>query len=116
MYFDINRHKKFVDDTNAAREVQQKRIAAKQFTPYAVTPYEQLTNETLLHEILACTMALGNYAEMGIPLQSLRPLAFRISLLRYWKEKGAINLDDVKEMEKYDDPRKFFEEKGFVVG
>lgn len=115
-YFDVNRHKKFVDDTNAAREAQQKRIAAKKFTPYAVTPYEKLTMETLVPEIMACLMALSNYAEMGIPLQSLKPLAFRISLLRYWKEKGAINLDDAKEMESYEDPRKFFEGKGFIGG
>lgn len=115
-YFNLSRHKKFVDETNAAREAQQKRIAAKKFTPYAVTPYEQLTMETLVTEILACTMALGNYAEMGIPLQSLKPLAYRISLLRYWKAKGEINLDDAKEMENYDDPGEFFEDKGFIVG
>lgn len=60
-------------------------------------------------------MALGNYAEMGFPLQSLRPLAFRIALLRYWKERAAINLDDAKEMEQYDDPRMFFEAKGFFA-
>lgn len=112
-YFDIKRHKQFIDEENARREARQRRIASKTLTPYAVTPYEQLTMETLIPEMMACLAALGHYAEMGIPIQSIRPLAFRISLLRYWKHIGAINLDDVKVMESYDDPRKFFEERGF---
>jgi hypothetical protein len=69
--------------------------------------------ENLIPETMACIAALGHYVEMGIPIQSLRPLAFRISLLRYWKSKGAIDLDDVKAMESYDDPTKFFKERGF---
>lgn len=114
-YFDINRHKNFIERENARRESQQKMIEAKAktFRPYAVTPYEQLTMDTLGGETLACLMALGSYAEMGFPMQSIRPLAFRISLLRYWSHKGAINLEDVKIMESYDDPSKFFAERGF---
>lgn len=112
-YFNIKRHKQFVDKEIARREAQQRRIASKTLTPYVVTPYEQLTMETLIPEIMACIAALGHYAEMGIPIQSMRPLAFRISLLRYWKHMGAINLDDVKVMESYDDPIKFFTERGF---
>lgn len=114
-YFDIKRHKQFVDEENARREDQQRWIAAKTLMPYVVTPYDQLTMETLVQEIMACLAALGHYAEMGMPIQSLRPLAFRIALLRYWKENGAINLDDVKAMESYDDPSKFFEERGFIL-
>ena len=112
-YFDIKRHKQFIDGENARREAQQRSIASKTLTPYAVTPYEQLTMETLIPETMACLAALGHYAEMGIPIQSMRPLAFRISLLRYWKHKGAIDLDDVKAMESYDNPIKFFAERGF---
>ena len=112
-YFNIKRHKQFINEENARREAQQRRIASKTLTPYAVTPYEQLTMETLIPEIMACLAALGHYVEMGIPIQSMRPLAFRISLLRYWKHMGAINLDDVKVMESYDDPSKFFAERGF---
>ena len=112
-YFDIKRHKNFVEMEEERREAQQKRIASKTLTPYAVTPYDQLTMENLIPEMMACLSALGHYAEMGIPIQSMRPLAFRISLLRYWKEKGAINLDDVKAMESYADPLDFFKERGF---
>jgi len=112
-YFDIKRHKKFIEEETAAREAQNRRIATQKFTPYAVTPYEQLTMDNITQEIMCCLMALGNYANMGFPPQSIRPLAFRITLLRYWKEKGEINLEDVKTMESYEDPRKFFKERGF---
>lgn len=112
-YFDINRHKKFIDDRKAEMETQNRRIASQEFTPYKVTPYEELTMDNLVSEIMCCLMALGNYANMGFPVQSIRPLALRITLLRYWKEKGEINLEDVKTMESYDDPAKFFIERGF---
>ena len=114
-YFDLNRHKQHVDRINAQRErdYNMEKEASKNFVPYAVTPYEELTMDTLVQEIMACLMALGNYYQIGFPPQSLRPLAFRISLLRYWKEKGAINLEDVKIMEGYENPANFFTERGF---
>lgn len=49
-------------------------------------------------------MALGqysNYIRLGVmTLEMVEPFALRIHLLRYWKENGAINLDDVEEFEK----------------
>lgn len=74
---------------------------------HKVIPLNEITNENITHEILACMYALGNYSQAGIPLSSLVPLAHRISLLRYWKETG-INHEQIEEYDK--DPKKFVNE------
>lgn len=108
-YFNLSRHKSLVDEMNAANEKPKK----VNFMPHAVIPYEQLKLEDLPMEIFACLASLGNMAECGIPVVALKPLAFRITLLRYWQSKGCIDLSDVEVMNSYEDPRKFFDERGF---
>lgn len=97
-FFDLDKHKKKVEERQ--KEIDEQKKAVDNLRPYAVTPYKDLTMENLSGEILCCTMALGNYVSCGIPPQYLRGLAHRITLLRYWKVKGAINLQDVEEFEK----------------
>lgn len=74
---------------------------------HKVIPLNEITNENITHEILACMYALGGYGQMGMPLSTLKPLAHRISLLRYWKENG-IKYEQIEEYNK--DPNKFVHE------
>lgn len=97
-FFDINKHKKMIDEKN--EEIERRKKKLENFTPYAVTPFEQLTMDNLVNEIFCCITALGQYADVGIPVQSLKSLAQRIELLRYWSIKGEINLKDVEEFNK----------------
>ena len=110
-YFNLSRHKQWCDEKNASVTKPK----AMNTMPYRVTPYEELKFEDLTMEILACLTSLGNMAEMGIPVMALKPLAFRITLLRYWVSKGSIDLTDVEAMNSYEDPRKFFDERGFMA-
>ena len=69
-----------------------------------VIPLNEITDKNITREILACLYAIGAYINGGISLTSVTPLAYRISLLRYWKENG-INYEQIDEFEK--DPEKF---------
>lgn len=105
--FDLKKHCEKVDKMREdikKREEQQEKQRDSLFL-YPVTPFENLTMETIVKEIINCTAALGSYAKAGMPIQYMRRLAFRITLLRYWKSNGAINLDDVKDWE--EDPEKW---------
>ena len=97
-YFNINNHMKKVEERRDEIEMHEK--AVSNIIPYNVTPFEELTMETLTKEILCCTMALGSYVGAGIPVDWIRPLAYRIGLLRWWKNNGEINLEDVEEFKK----------------
>lgn len=97
-FFNLDKHKKMVDERE--REIKEKKKEVEHFTPYVVTPYENLTMENLVQEILCCTMALGKYVQVGIPIMSLKPLANRIALLKYWYAKKEINMDDLEEFKK----------------
>lgn len=114
-YFDISRHKKWIDEKNSDIRQREEHIKNIKFMPYSVTPYDQLKYEDLSKEIMACLASLGQFADIGIPCVSLIPLAHRITLLRYWQYKGSIDVNDATEMAKYEDPRKFFEERGFSL-
>lgn len=76
----------------------------KELHLHRVTPFEKLTMDNLTTELLNCMASLGSFASVCdgnmITLDCARPLAYRISLLRYWLDKGEINLDDVKDFEK----------------
>ena len=97
-FFNLSKHEKMIEERQEEIEAQKKRM--ENFTPYAVTKFEDLTMDNLGTEILCCTMALGQYAQIGLPIQHFKPLAQRIALLRYWRAKGAIDLNDVEEFEK----------------
>ena len=105
--FDLKKHCEKVDKMREEikrREEQEKERESSLFI-HPVTPFEDLTMENITKEILCCMAALGSYASSGMPLQYMKKLAFRITLLRYWKDNGSINLDDVKEWE--EDPEKW---------
>ena len=96
--FDMKKHEQHIDKLKAQEEQKAKIIES--FAPYAVTPFEKLTVKDLNKEILACCMALGCYRSMGIPVDWFKPLAYRVALLRHWKEKGIIDLAEAEEFEK----------------
>lgn len=101
--FDIESYKKKIEVREQVNE------SLKSFVPHKVTPFEELTMENLGREILDCLYSLSGLANLaraaGLPLSSCKPLAQRITLLRYWMDKKEINLEDVKEFEK--DPDKW---------
>lgn len=96
--FDMKKHEQRINELKAQEEQKAKIIES--FAPYTVTPFEKLTVENLNKEILACCMALGCYRSMGIPVDWFKPLAYRVALLRHWKEKGIIDLAEAEEFEK----------------
>ncbi len=110
--FNIKKHTDYVNQRN--KELEDERIKneekSKNLFMHEVIPYEELTMENITSEILNCMMSLGSASSSGIPLGWLRPLAFRISLLEHWKNKGSIDISEVAEMEK--DPVGFFKNLG----
>ncbi len=105
--FDLKKHCEKVDKMreDIKKQEEQREKQRDSLFIYPVTPFENLTMENITKEILNCTAALGSYARAGIPIEYMKKLAFRITLLRYWKGNGAINLDDVKDWE--EDPEKW---------
>ena len=100
-FFDIDKHKKMIADINEENEAKKKRL--NNFYLHKVTPFEELTMENLTSEILCCLQSLGSFSSIidgkTITMEAARPLAYRITLLRWWLNKGEINLEDVKEWE-----------------
>lgn len=96
--FDMKKHEQHIDELKVQERLRKQVMDS--FAPYKVTPFEELTMDNLVKEIMNCTMAMGSYYTIGIPIDWFRPLAYRVALLRYWKSKGAINLADVEEFEK----------------
>ena len=90
--FDLDGFKKKIDQAQKEREE-----ALKNFYPYVVKPFEQLTKENLREEFLGIVMALGSYHRVGMPIETLRPLAERAEMIRKWIENDCtINQDDIK--------------------
>ena len=76
------------------------------------TPYEELTQENLISEIMGCIHAVSVYVtDMGMKPEHVRPLINRVSLLKYWHNKGKINLNDLEEFQK--DENKWVREHQF---
>lgn len=100
--FDMEKHKKVVQEAIDWEKEKEKML--ENFHLYPVVPYDQLTLENITTEILTCYMALGQYSryiQAGfMTIEMIEPFALRIHLLKYWKETGKINLDDVPEFEK----------------
>lgn len=98
--FDLDKHKKMIKEMQEENEREKKRRDS--FFLHKVMPFEELTMDNIHSECMACLASLGNFSHMvggGITLDCAKPLAYRITLLRWWIHKGEINLDDVKEWE-----------------
>lgn len=102
-------HLEYIEKNN---EEANKKLKDNELFLHQVIPYNELTMENITSEILSCMMSLGSAASHGIPIQWVKPLADRITLLRYWKDKGSINLSDVEEMEK--NPIEFFRSRNYI--
>lgn len=104
--FDLTSYKQKLAELKKRQEEQAN--ALKNFTPYKVTPYEDLNMDNINHEILSLLYALGQYSSIGISPNILKPLANRIAILRYWSKNGKIDLADVDNMNA--DPDKWIAE------
>lgn len=104
------RFKKIADKFIKFVENQVYMEKVEKFIPYKVTPYEDLIKgdrSMLIGEILACTAALGNYADVfgAVNMSSeeisntLLPLVQRITFLRYCADHGGITEELVNEFE-----------------
>lgn len=109
--FDLDKHMKFVNEK--IEQEKQKASSIHDIFMHKVIPYEELTMDNLTKEIINCSAALGSYVRAGFNLEWLKPLAQRIDLLRYWRSKGSINLDDVKEFE--EDPAKWVQDHSYTI-
>lgn len=97
--FNLNAHLKKIEENEHKQKMKKDQLYFHQ-----VTPFEDLTMENLQSEILMCMASLGNFASLlddsvGLTLECAKPLAQRITLLRWWMQKGKIDLDDVKDWE-----------------
>jgi hypothetical protein len=61
-------------------------------SPYKVIPLNEITKDNITKEILCCMGALGQYSKF-LPVEYLRGLVSRISLLRYWHKSGIDHND-----------------------
>lgn len=66
---------------------------------HKVIPLEEITEENITREILACLGSLGSFSRTGLSLECAKPLAARITLLRHWKNSG-IDKSEIPEFEK----------------
>lgn len=100
--FDVKKYEKWIQKENARREQAAefaKNVFEKEVHPYIVKPLNEITKENIIGEILGILGALGHYRDIGFPLRVIEPLAYRVSLLRWWQSNG-INYDDISEFEK----------------
>lgn len=99
--FDVDTHIKKIKEEEKRKEQAIQGMSNPML--HKLTPFEELTMENLPKEILSALASLGSFSdfarEFNIPIESARPLAQRIHLLRYWMSIGKINLDDAKEFE-----------------
>lgn len=99
--FDLDKHKKMVKEMQEENERKQKR--RENFFLHKVTPFEDLTMNNIHTELFACLTSLANFSHMiedtGMTLECAKPLAYRITLLKWWIHKGEINLEEAKEWE-----------------
>ena len=66
-------------------------------------PLEDITKENINGEILNLLYAMSQYHKI-FPLKHLKPLAYRITLLRYWSNNGI----DKSMIDEFNaDPEKF---------
>ena len=94
-------------------EDRQKKLEERNNIPFHVlTPLKEITNDNIVTEILCCLQALGSYAGLGIPLQFMKPLAYRIRFLRFWKSKG-IDYNMIDEFES--NPEEFLDKYNVPV-
>lgn len=94
--FDLDGFKKKIDQAQKEREE-----ALKNFAPYVVTPFDQLNKGNLQKEFLAIVYAIGMYHRAGMPLEFMRPLAFRAEMIKKWIDNDCtIDQNDIKEYEK----------------
>lgn len=94
--FDVAKYEKYIQDEAKRREEM---CNSTNMPFYVVTPLNKITDDNITSEILNLLAALGKYQSFGIPLNCIKPLAYRITLLRWWKSNG-INYDDILEFEK----------------
>lgn len=93
--FNLDGFKKKIDQTQKEREE-----ALKNFAPYVVTPFDQLNKGNLQKEFLAIVYAIGMYNRAGIPIEFMRPLAFRAEMIKKWIDNDCtIDQNDIKEFE-----------------
>ena len=94
--FDVAKYEKWIQDESKRRE---KIYNSASMPFYVVTPLNKITNDNITSEILNLLAAMGSYQSAGIPLKYTKTLAYRITLLRWWKSNG-INYNDITEFEK----------------
>ena len=93
--FDLNSFKNQIEKDQKEREE-----TLKNFQPYKVIPLEELNKHNMHKEFLGICYALGMYNRVGIPLEYLRPLAERASLIKKWIDNNCtIDQEDIKAYE-----------------
>lgn len=100
--FNVKKYERWVKEENDRREqaAELARNAAREtLHPYIVKPLNEITNDNIISEILGILQALGHYRSLGFTLEMISPLAYRVTLLRWWQANG-INYDDIQDFEK----------------
>ena len=102
IYQNVPEFKRFVNvqqvDENG-KIIEEPKEERKPINFHVVKPLKEITADNITSEIMACLLALGSYSEAGMKLEWIKPLAYRITLLRYWKETG-IKYEQIAEFEK----------------
>jgi len=98
MYFEkkVNTAMKTIEDRENKAAEQAERVS--HISLHKVIPLDEITEENITSEILQILWSMGNNFSAGMPVEWMRPLAYRVKFLEYWKRHGI----DKTEIEKFE--------------